>query len=72
MIKGTNILWGTGVYAAALWALYGTKAVTFKDQKEVEKTIPLYALRAKAEKDYSSAEQRVKSELVSRGQKWVR
>ncbi len=29
-MKGKNILVGTGVYLAALWALYGTKAITFK------------------------------------------
>ena len=36
MLKGTNILYGTGLYLAAIWALYGQKKITFKDQKEID------------------------------------
>ena len=49
MLKGMNILYGTGLYVAAIWALYMGKKVTFKDQKEID-ALPNIAIR-KATKD---------------------
>ena len=43
MLKGKNILYGSGLYLAAIWALYNQKKVTYKDQKELEASVPLMA-----------------------------
>ena len=41
MLKGKNILYGSGLYLAAIWALYNQKKVTYKDQKELEASVPM-------------------------------
>ena len=51
MLKGTNILYGTALYLAAIWALYDQKKVTFKDQKELEAKVGMVAIRKATGKD---------------------
>ena len=45
MLKGKNILFGTALYLAAIWGLYDQKKITFKDQKELEGTVTMVAVR---------------------------
>ena len=56
MLKGKNILAGTALYLAAIWALYDQKKVTFKDQKELEAKVGMVAIRKATGKDKKKIE----------------
>ena len=57
MLKGKNILYGSGLYLAAIWALYNQKKVTYKDQKELEDQVPMIAGRKSIGKSKSGISQ---------------
>ena len=56
MLKGKNILAGTALYLAAIWALYDQKKVTFKDQKELEAQVSMVGIRKATGKDKKKIE----------------
>ena len=40
-MKGKNILYGTALYLAAIYAVYGTKAVVYKDEDALRAKLSL-------------------------------
>ena len=38
-MKGKNILYGTALYLATIFAVYGTKAVTYQDEDTIQRKI---------------------------------
>ena len=66
MLKGTNILYGTGLYLAAIWALYGQKKITFKDQKEIDQLANIVLRKGiKDKKGFKAARERRFGEFTS-------
>ena len=38
-MKGKNILYGTALYLATIFAVYGTKAIVYKDEEALARKI---------------------------------